>query len=113
MSKQNTVVPIHFFVIVCDMVAIDEQGRAVHKDGAPVYERNYFCKRLTNAAGAVAFEWDTDPAYLYRFPNETIAQNFLRVELLDLEGATVIPYTPEASELGALPLDNQKGGSHE
>lgn len=96
------------------MAKLDEQGRAVQVDNKPVYERNYFCKRLVNRnTGAVAYEWDTDPAYLYRFPNEVIAQNFLRVELLDLDGANVIEYTPEASRLDALPLDSRKGGSHE
>jgi len=106
---QKTIVPPFFFIIVADFVKVNEDGQPLRdQDDKPIYERNYFCRRLVNREGLVGYEWDTDAQYVYRFPNEVIANNFLRVELLNLDGARVEEYHPAKSELGALPLDNPK-----
>lgn len=106
---QKTIVPPYFFIIVAEFIKTDENGQPVRdEDDKPVYEMNYFCRRLVNKQGVVAYEWDTDIKYVYRFPSETIARNFMRVELLDLDGAKVVEYKPGKDALGSLPFDNIK-----
>jgi len=84
--------PFIYYCITCSMPKMDNEGKPVLILGTetPVYETNYFCRRLIDkGSGVHLIEWDTDCHYAQRFRTETGATNYLNIVLKNLDGCKI------------------------
>lgn len=93
--EKPTIIPMFLFSIVSKMPKLHNERPVKDEEGNVIYELNYFCKRLVDKKSGLLFiEWDTDKRFAARFISRTMAENYRRVVLSELDGTEVIEMKP-------------------
>lgn len=89
-------IPLYLFSIVIDLPKTNAKTGKPDTDanGEVIYQINYFCGIERDKSGASFNVWDTDKKFCARFVSHTMAENFRRVVLENLEGTRVIEMKP-------------------